>query len=222
MFTKIENLIGIEKFDKLRKSNILIIGIGGVGGYTLESLVRTGIENITIIDPDKIDKTNINRQIIANIKNINKFKINEFKKRIKYINENCKITKILKFIDEKNIDFINFKQYDFVIDTCDTVETKILIIKKCLENKVKFITCMGTANKYNSDFLINDINKTSYCPLAKKIRKELRLRNIKGRVECLYSEEKVKKGCNLSSINYVVGIAGLKISEFVIKEIIKD
>ena len=137
MFDRTINLIGEKSYLKLKNSNILVIGVGGVGGYAIETLIRSGIENITIVDYDNIDITNINRQIIALSTNIGNSKVEEFKKRILSINSNVKVKIIKEKINENNINLLFQENYDYIIDACDTVSTKILLINECLNRNIK-------------------------------------------------------------------------------------
>lgn len=223
-----EKLIGKENLQKIQNSNIVVFGLGGVGSYVVEGLVRSGIENIAIIDKDVIDVTNINRQIIANTTNIGMPKVKVETERIKQINPNATIIQINEFVDKNNLHIImsnilkNMKNIDYVIDAIDTVSSKIEIIKFCYENKLKLISCMGTGNKLDSKkFEITDINKTSVCPLAKVIRKELKKINIP-HLKVLYSKEVPIKSISITpaSISFVPSVAGLMISGEVIQDII--
>lgn len=223
-----EKLIGKENLQKIQNSNIVVFGLGGVGSYVVEGLVRSGIENIAIIDKDVIDVTNINRQIIANTTNVGIPKVKVETERIKQINPNATIIQINEFVDKNNLHIImsnilkNMKNIDYVIDAIDTVSSKIEIIKFCYENKLKLISCMGTGNKLDSKkFEITDINKTSVCPLAKVIRKELKKINIP-HLKVLYSKEVPIKSISITpaSISFVPSVAGLMISGEVIQDII--
>lgn len=220
-FDRFISLIGKEKFDVIKNLNILLIGVGGVGSYVFESLVRSGVCNITIVDFDKIDVTNINRQLMTNTKNIGLKKVDVLEERALLINNNIKIKKYDLFLDKNNInDVINIDyDYDYVIDCCDSVETKKEIIKICLEKKIKFITCMGTGNKFHPEkFQILDIRKTSYDPLAKKIRKWINDEKIKGKVMCVSSTEIPKKISSniIGSNSYVPSSVGLLITSYII------
>ena len=171
MFERLELLLGKENIEKIKIKKILVIGLGGVGGYVVESLVRSGVENITIVDYDTIDITNINRQIIALHSNIGRLKTEVFKERILDVNPNCEVIDKNIFLTEENInEAIN--NFDFVIDACDTISTKKAIIKTCIAKDIPFISSMGTGKKIHPEALeITDIRKTSYDPLAKIIRK---------------------------------------------------
>lgn len=223
MFDRLELLLGKENLEILKNKKVLIIGLGGVGGYVVESLVRSGIENITLVDYDKVDITNINRQIIALNSNIGKYKTELFKERILDINPNCKVTIKNIFLTEENIEEI-IDDFDFVIDACDTVNTKKAIIKICIKKNIKFISSMGTGNKIDPNKLeIVDIRKTSYDPLAKIIRKFIREEHINEKIMVLTSSEQPIKS-NISIIPsaiFVPASAGLLIGSYVIKELLK-
>ena len=189
-FDRFIKQVGIDNFNKIKSANILVIGLGGVGSYVVESLVRSGVNNLTIVDFDKIDITNLNRQVMTNLENINKFKTDEIELRARLINKDINIKKINEFINSENINLLYEDNYDYIIDCCDSVDTKKAIIKNCINKKIKFITCMGTGNKLDPSKLeILDIRKTSYDPLAKKIRKWIKDERINGKVLCVSSTE---------------------------------
>lgn len=219
---RLENLIGINKVVKIRNLNILIVGIGGVGGYVFESLVRSGVGRITIVDGDIIDETNLNRQIITNNDNIGKLKVVEAEKRAKLINKNVEIDYCNVFVDENNIKDIDFSSFDYVVDACDDVQAKVLIINKCLEVGVKVISSMGTAKKMDATKLqITKLYKTSYDPLAKSIRKLIPKEEQKNVVVISSTEEPIK--CEgLGSNSFVPGVAGLLITNYIINDVCKE
>ena len=223
MFDRLEKLIGKEKLKKLNNSNVLIIGLGGVGGIACETLVRNGIESITIVDNDTVEESNKNRQIIALDSTINMNKTDAFESRLKDINKNVKITKITDFITKDNIDLLFKNKYDFVIDACDTVSTKILIIEKCINKNIPFISSMGMGKKLDlSKLRIIDIKDTSYDKIAKVIRKKLKEDNIKSKVPVLSSTEKaIDTKDVIGSYSPLTSTAGLYLADYVIKEIIK-
>ncbi len=219
--SRLELLLGKEGINKIKKLNILVLGIGGVGGYTVESLVRCGVEQITLVDGDLIKPSNLNRQIISNTKNLNKYKTREFKKRIKLINKNAKVSLINTFITEENLYLLFMDDYDFIVDACDTTKIKILLMKECLKRKINLISSMGTANKLNGlSLTITTLNKTNYDPLAKKIRKEFSEREQK-KINVVTSIETVKNKEGLGSIVYVPAIAGLLITNYIINKVLK-
>ena len=227
-FSRTISLIGEENFNKLKNANILLIGVGGVGGYVLEALVRSGIEKITIIDGDNIAKSNLNRQIIATIDEIGKDKVEVAKTRAESINKNVKITAKKEFLTPENLAYTDFSHYDFVVDAIDFTPTKIAIIEKAKAQNINIISSMGTGNKLHPEkFSICDISKTETCPLAKKIRQELKKKNIKN-VPVLFSRETpVTKGLSENgkqvpaSIATIPSIAGLMIANYVILNLIE-
>lgn len=222
MLERLEILVGKENVNKIKSKNIAVIGIGGVGGYVVESLVRSGVENITIIDYDKIDVTNKNRQIIALDSTIGMKKVDAIEERIKSINFNCKVKKIDCFLDESNIDILN--GYDYVIDSCDSILTKFEIIKYCLDNNICFISCMGTGKRLNPSLLnITDLMKTEYDPLAKRLRKMVRDAKIKKKIPVVCSTEVPRKQDTnvIGSNSFVPATAGLLITSYIVNDIIK-
>lgn len=224
MFERLEKIVTKEEFDKIKNLNTLLIGIGGVGGYTLEALVRMGVENITIVDYDFIDITNLNRQIITTNENIGNSKVLEAKKRAQSINPNINITTIDENINKDNYLSLFQTHYDFVIDACDTITTKLLLIEYCIQNNVKIISCMGTGNRFDPTKLeITNIWKTSNDPLAKIIRKELRVRKINQKIPVVASRELPRKINDRTpgSSALVPSVAGTYLASYVINETIK-
>lgn len=234
-----ELLIGNEKLNKLKNSNIIVFGLGGVGSYVVEGLVRSGIENIAIIDNDVVDVTNINRQLIANTQTIGKNKVDVEKERILQINPKANVIAIQEFINKDNIEEIiynintkfnihtNFNDklnISYIIDAIDTVSSKIELIKYCYNNNINLISCMGTGNKLDaSKFEITDITKTSVCPLAKIIRKELRKLGIPHQKVLFSKEEPIKTNLNTpASISFVPSVAGLLIAGNVVQDLISS
>jgi len=226
MFDRLESIIPKEKIELLKTKKIMIIGLGGVGGYVVESLVRSGITNLIIIDKDIVDITNKNRQIIALNSTLGKSKVEVFKDRILDINKECNVEGLNIFLDINNtFDIINKYHPDYVIDACDTVTTKVEIIKACKELDIDFISSMGTGNKLDpSKLLISDIKKTHTDPLAKVMRKLLRENNIKGKVDVLWSTELPIKNNNRTpgSSSFVPSSAGILIGSYVFNKLIND
>lgn len=214
---RLELLIG-DKLDKVKNTTVLIIGLGGVGGYALESLVRSGIGKVIIVDNDSIDITNLNRQIIATHENIGYKKVDEWEKRIKSINPNVIVEKISEFITMDNINIIFDKNFDYLIDACDTVTTKKEIIKECLKKGIPFISSMGTGKKLHPELLeISYLDKTSYDPIAKRLRKMLKDEHIYGKVPVVYSKEQVVKSNSnvVSSSIFVPSVAGILCANYI-------
>lgn len=225
MLDRLELLVGAEGIFKLKSSKIVVVGLGGVGGYVVESLIRSGIENIIIVDYDTIDESNLNRQIIATRDNIGKLKVDEFEKRILSINDKVNITKLPIFVDENNIDELFLDDITYIIDACDSIKTKKFIISKCLEKNIKFITCLGTGKRMDpSKLKICDIRETKYDPIARILRKYVKYNRINSKVLCCYSEEEpIKYNSNvIGSNSFVPSSAGLLISSYVVRDICKQ
>lgn len=221
-YQRTESLIGQEALDKLKKSHIAVFGIGGVGGYTVEALARAGVGRLTLIDNDTVKKSNINRQLIALNSTLDMKKTEAFRQRIKDINPEAIVEAYEIFYLPETKDEIDFSSFDYVVDAIDTVSGKIAIIEKCKQLDIPVISSMGTGNKLNPTlFRVDDISKTSVCPLARVMRYELKKRGIK-KVKVLYSvEEPVKQGNRVpASISFVPSVAGLIIAGEVIKDII--
>lgn len=223
MFDRLEKLIGKENINKLHNETIAIIGLGGVGGYVTETLIRNGIENIIIVDNDTVDITNKNRQIIASDSTIGKYKVDVFESRIRDINKNVNIIKLNTFLNEETKKELFKYNIDYLVDACDTISTKIMLIRECLNKNIKFISSMGTGNKFDPTKLeITELKKTSYDPLAKVIRHELNKLNINEQIIVLSSTEESIKTKNRTPYSYSVvpNIAGILIADYIIKYII--
>ena len=230
-FVRTSLLIGEENLIKLKNSSVAVFGIGGVGGYAVEALARSGVGKITVFDNDTVSASNINRQIIATTKSVGKCKIEAIKERVLEINPDAKITAHKVFYLPENAGQFDFSQYDYVIDAVDTVSAKIQIILSAKEKNVPVISCMGTGGKTDPTKLaICDISKTSGCPLARVMRKELSLRQIKD-VKVVFSDEKTitvnseeKKSDGRGappSMIFVPAVAGLILAREVVFDLIK-
>ncbi len=225
-FSRTELLIGKEAVEKLQKAKVAIFGIGGVGSYVVEALVRAGIKNFTLVDKDVVDITNLNRQIIATHKTIGQPKVEVAKERILEINPNAKIEIYKEFFLPESKGFLD-ETIDYIVDAVDTVTAKIELIMRANKLNIPIISCMGTGNKLDpTKFEVSDIYKTSVCPLAKVMRKELKQRNIK-KLKVVYSKEEPIKNKDTkekqvpASIAFVPSVAGLIIAGEVIKDLIK-
>ena len=221
-FERVELLIG-DKINILKNKTILVLGLGGVGGYVTESLARCGIGNLILVDYDKVDITNINRQIIATYDTIGKLKTECFKERISKINKECKVTLINEFYGEDNRDSLFNQKLDYVIDCCDSLESKKILIEECFKRNIPVISSMGTGNKFHPElFSITKLKKTEYDPLAKKLRYLLKDRKELLDVDVLYSKEKPTeyKG-KIGSISYVPSVAGLLLTSYVVNKILE-
>lgn len=229
IYSRTESLIGKDSLNILKNSKVIVFGIGGVGSFTVESLCRCGIGEISLVDFDTIDITNINRQIHAMSKNIGKYKVDEMKKRIELINPDIKVNTFKKKLDKNNVENFNLKYYDYVIDAIDTITSKIYLIKYCYENNINIISAMGAGNKLDpTRFKVVDIYKTSCCPLARVMRRELKKLGIK-KLKCVCSDEissgeiiesdKIRKS-SPSSISFIPSTMGLIITSEVVKDLI--
>lgn len=222
-FSRLEKLIGEEKLINLSKKSVLILGVGGVGGYVAESLARSGIGTLILVDFDIIDESNINRQVIALDSTIGLKKVDVLEKRIKEINSDINVIKIDKFIDSENYTLLFDYEIDYFVDACDTVSTKKSVIKYCLDNNINFITSMGTGNKFDPSKLeIVDIRKTVNDPLARIIRKFVKdLKTNKKVMVCTSSELPIKTGDRTpGSTAFVPSSAGLLIGSYIIRHFI--
>lgn len=224
MFEREIKLIGEENLEKIKSKTVAVVGVGGVGGYAVESLVRAGISKLIIIDYDIVDITNLNRQIISLQSNIGKYKTDVIKERINNINPDCNVITINTKLNEENLYLLFNEKPDYIIDACDTLKVKEMLILECKKRKIKLISSMGTGNKLNPELLkITDIRKTSYDPLAKKIRKFVVDNKIKGKVMVVSSVEQPKKVEGvISSISFVPPISGLLCTSYVINDILKE
>ncbi len=222
MYDRLELLIG-DKVRELKEKAVLLLGLGGVGGYSFESLLRSGIGTIIVVDNDRFEESNLNRQLLSNLNNIGNYKVDEALKRKEIINPECQVIKIKEFITKDNIDMLFKYKIDFVIDAIDTVDIKKLIIKNCLEKKIKFISVMGTGNKLDSARLeIMDIRKTMYDPLAKIIRKYVNSEHLKGKVPVVSSFEKPIKNEKVGSNAFVPAVAGLLATNYAVLELLGE
>lgn len=220
MFERLITLIGEDNVNKLKKANVLIVGLGGVGGYALETLVRSGIYNLTIVDGDIVELSNLNRQIISKMDVIGRPKALVAQARTLEINPDVNLKVINQFISEDKFSLLNIDSFDYVIDACDDLNLKILLIKNA--DKYKLISSMGTANKMDmTRFKITTIDKTSYDPLAKIIRKKIKEEKIRTKFKVVSSDEKVmKNGAKLGTIAYMPAVSGLLCASYVINDII--
>ena len=188
-FSRTQLLFGEESMERLRNARVAVFGIGGVGGYVCEALVRSGVGSFDLIDDDKVCLTNLNRQIIATRKTVGKYKVDVMKERILEINPNAEVEVRKCFFLPENAHEFAFDQYDYVVDAVDTVTAKIELILQAQKCQVPIISCMGAGNKLDpTQFKVADIYKTKVCPLAKVMRRELKKRGVK-KLKVVYSEE---------------------------------
>ncbi len=219
-FSRQNKLIGEENTKKLNTGSVIVFGVGGVGSFACEALARAGVGNITVVDNDTVAKSNINRQLIALNSTLGKNKTSVIKKRINDINPQITVTEKVLFYDESTQDQFDLSSYDYVLDCIDSVKSKVLLIKNSQNTRI--ISAMGTGNKLCPEKLeITDISKTSYCPLARKMRTELKKIGIQ-ELKVIYSKEEPKKVEGApASISFVPSVAGLMMAGEVIKELIK-
>ena len=221
-FCRTTQLLGNENVEKLFDRHVIVFGVGGVGGYVVEALARSGVGKISIVDNDVVNESNINRQIIALLSTVGMQKVEVLKNRILDINPECQVFVHNQFFLPENSNDFDFSIYDYVVDAVDTVTAKLEIIKKSKESNVPVISSMGTGNKLNPmGFKVSDISKTKVCPLARVMRNELKKRGI-SKVKCVYSEENpVIQTQTPASVAFVPSVAGLLIASEVIKDLIK-
>lgn len=232
-FVRTDMLFGKGSSEKLKSKKVAVFGAGGVGGYCIEALVRSGVGTIEVIDNDKVSESNINRQIIATEKTIGMKKTEAIKRRAEEINSEVNIIPRDLFYSPETEDLFDFSSYDYVVDAIDTVTGKISLAKNCYEKGVKIISSMGCGNKIHPEMLkVADIYKTSVCPLAKVMRRELKARGVK-KLKVVYSEEEATTPCfqpesevtakkqTPASCAFVPGVAGLIIAGEVIKDLLE-
>ncbi len=221
-------MLGDDAIEKLNKSRVAVFGVGGVGGYMVEALARSGVGEIDVFDKDTVSVSNINRQIIATHDTVGKPKVEAVKARVKAINPECKVNTHEVFYLPENADNYDFSVYDYIVDAVDTVTAKLEIIRRAKEADIPVISSMGTGNKLDPTRLeVADISKTTVCPLARVMRRELKSRGI-NHLKVVYSKEEPRKtaitedGRNApASVAFVPSVAGLIIAGEVIKDLIK-
>jgi len=247
-FSRTQLLLGKEAMEKLERSRVAVFGIGGVGGYVCEALVRSGVGAFDLIDDDKVCLTNLNRQIIATRKTVGKYKADVMKERMQEINPDVEVAVHKCFFLPENAEEFSFEKYDYVVDAVDTITAKLEIIMQAKKKNVPVISCMGAGNKLDAGGLkVADIYKTKMCPLAKVMRRELKKRGVK-KLKVVYSEEKpirpledmsiscrnhcicppgAKHKCTErrdipGSVAFVPSVAGLILAGEVVRDLTKD
>ncbi|MEG0854896.1 MAG: tRNA threonylcarbamoyladenosine dehydratase [Terrisporobacter sp.] len=223
-------IVGDEGIEKLNKSNVIIFGVGGVGSFATEALVRAGVGNITIVDFDDVDITNINRQLPALHSTVGKLKVDVMKERLLDINPELNIRTVAKMYNKETTDEILVEDYDYVIDAIDMVTSKILLAEECNKKGLEIVSSMGMGNKLDpTQIVITDIKKTHTCPLAKVMRKELKDRRIK-KLKVVYSTEQprelqkvIMNGRKVTpgSTSFVPSVGGLIIASVVVNDLIE-
>lgn len=221
MFERVIDFLGEDNLNKIKNTTVLIVGLGGVGGYALETLVRSGIESLILIDYDKVDISNLNRQIITNKNNIGLYKVDVAKDRILSINPDCNVTIIKGFLNKDNINILDKYNIDYIVDACDTLDAKKLLIDYSIDHNIDIISSMGTANKIEPTKLeVLDIRKTSYDPLAKKLRKYVLDKKINKKIMVVSSTEVPIRRDKLSSLVFVPATSGILCANYIIKKIV--
>jgi len=236
-FDRTKRLIGTKAMEKLKNARVAVFGIGGVGGHTADALVRSGIGTIDIVDSDEIAVSNINRQLIATTKSVGRKKVEVMKEHLLDVNPSVKVNVFDCFFLPETQSQFDFSQYDYVIDAVDTVTAKLALVEACEEVGTPIISSMGAGNKLDpTAFEVSDIYKTSVCPLAKVMRRELKKRNIK-HLKVVYSKEEPlepKEDANFisdearlrratpGSVAFVPSVAGLIIAAEVVKDLAFD
>lgn len=228
IFSRAELLLGEEALEKLRSARVALFGIGGVGSFAAEALARGGVGHITLVDGDTVSITNINRQLIALHSTVGKEKTAVMAERIADISPETEVETYPVVYGAENRNLLDFSTYDYVIDAIDTVTSKLILIEEAKKAGVPVISCMGTGNKFHPErFEVTDISKTSVCPLAKVMRKELKVRGIKN-VKVVYSKEEPQKPAESTetgkrqipgSLSFVPPVAGLLLAGEVIRHI---
>lgn len=223
-------MIGREKLEILKKSKVIVFGIGGVGSFTVEALARCGVGKISMVDFDTIDITNVNRQIHAFRENVGLYKVDEMKKRVNSINEDIIVDTFKEKLEKENISKFNLEQYDYIVDAIDTITSKIFLAKYAFEKNIKIISAMGAGNKMDPTRLkVSDINKTTTFPLARVLRRELKKVGVK-KLKVVYSDEKSvgekieneqRRKSSPSSISFMPSVMGLIIASEIVKDLIK-
>lgn len=223
IFERTKQLIGEDGFETIKNKKVAIFGLGGVGSYVFEGLIRAGISNFILIDKDVVDITNVNRQLVAYQSTVGKYKVQVAKARALDINPECNIEVYELFYLRDTKENIDFTGVDYIIDAIDTVTAKLLLIEEAKRMGIPIISSLGTGNKLdNTKFEITDISKTSVCPLAKIMRKELKNKGIKN-VRVIYSKEyPILKKQTPASISFVPSVAGLMIAGYVVNEFLKE
>lgn len=217
-----ELLLG-EDYKKIRELTVLILGLGGVGSYVVESLARLGVKKLVLVDFDTISLTNINRQMEALTSTIGKYKADVLKERVLDIHPTCEVVTLKDRVTLETVASLFREPIDYLVDACDTIGVKKEIMKECVKRGQKFILCMGTANKLDPTKLkIMDLKDTSYDPIAKILRKEAKKEGIGAKIPVVCSEEIPRKNSSneLGSISFVPSVAGLLMTSYIVKDVL--
>ena len=221
MYTRLIDLFGEENLQQLQNINVLLVGVGGVGSFCFENLIRSGIRNMTIIDFDTYEESNLNRQLHSNLDNIGHQKVKVLQEYAKKINPNINLIAREEFLNQSST--INFEDYDYIIDACDNIEAKVYLIKNAYQNNIKIISALGIGNRLNiQDITISKIFKTSNDPLAKKLRQALKKAGIIYDIPVVCSKELPIKKTPISSYMGVTATAGILLADYAIKDVLNE
>ena len=221
MFSRTQKLIGDDGLQRLFASKVLVVGVGGVGGFAVEMLARAGVGTLGIMDGDLVDITNKNRQIIALDSTVGLPKVQAFKDRIKDINPNCEVLSFNERFSSDNAKVLDI-EWDYIVDAIDSFDDKVNLICLAKQKGINIISAMGAGNRVElCDFEICDIYKTSYDPLAKKLRKALKDRNIKSHDVCYTKTPTIPTSNGVGSVSYIPPLCGIKLAGFVIQKILQ-
>ena len=219
-FERTEILIGKEGIDQLSQKKVIVFGVGGVGGITAEMLVRTGIENITLVDFDVVSDSNINRQVIALHSTVGRLKVEVLKDRLLDINPKLNINILPEKLLPENIENFNLKQYDYVVDCIDSKNSKVALIKFCYDNNIKILSSMGAGNRFGiPNFVIKDIYDTSYDGLAKVVRKRLKESGVKKHTVVICQQQPIKSK-TVGSVAYYPTMSACVVASKVIQDLL--
>ena len=222
IYTRTEMMLGSEALERLRRSRVIVFGVGGVGGHAVEALVRAGVGAVALVDPDRVGVTNLNRQLIATERTVGRLKVEAMRERIAEINPRCQVECYPVFYGEDNAELVPLEGYDYIIDAIDSVASKVFLIARASELSVPIISSMGAGNKLDpTRFRVGDIFSTSHDPLAKAVRTRLRPLGIR-RLKVVWSDEEPvgerERGAP-GSISFVPGVAGMILGGEVVKDI---
>lgn len=219
-YSRTRKLVGEEGLARLKEASVLVIGVGGVGSYAAEAVARAGVGKLTLMDGDTVQPSNLNRQLVALTSTLGRNKAEVMAERVRDIDPGIEVAALARFYEED--DDLDLTAYDWVIDAIDSVIAKTALIRTATEKNVNIVSAMGAAGKFDTQFRVADISKTSTCPLAKVMRKRLREIGIE-HLPVVYSEEKpVPRDGDLGTLSYVPGSAGLCLAGYVIRSIVSQ
>ena len=224
MYDRVEHLLGVHALNRIQQLSVLVLGIGGVGSYAVETLARMGVKRLILVDYDTIDLSNLNRQIMTNQHNINQYKVDVFQERIYQIDSTIEVIVCKEKITKEAVSTLFSYHPDYIIDACDTLEVKKELIRSCLKKKVKWISCMGMGNRIDASKIgIMDLRKTSGDPICRILRKMVRDEHLKGKVMVVASTEvPILKSSKIGSVSFVPSVAGIYCTQYIIQDVLKE